>query len=294
MLNNPKVSVCVMTYNHENLIKNCLDSLIHQKCDFDFEIIIGEDCSTDNTRAIVQDYAKKYPGIVKLLLHEENVGGEKNYLLVHEAATGEYICNMDGDDFALPGKLQAQADFMDKTPDCNIAFHRVNYLYPDGSVKEDNINYQSIKNGFRRRNLLQYMAVATHSSKMYRKNNRQFEMPDFIVSDFYMNVEQVLENKAYYINDEIYGVYRVGIGQSTQSKDFMKRLVDQTLKFFLLKYPENKAYINALYLLLLVADIRNYRNPIIHLKGWVRSFSIYSVFLFFKNLDTIKMFKTAK
>ena len=294
MSNNPKVSVCVMTYNHENLIRGCLDSLVSQECDFDFEIIIGEDCSTDSTRKIVQEYANKYPVIIKLLLHEKNVGGEKNYLLVHAAATGEYICNMDGDDLALPGKLQAQADFMDETPDCNIAFHRVKYLYPDGSVKDDNVNYQSIKNGFHRKNLLQYMAVATHSSKMYRSSIKEFDMPSFVVSDFYMNVEQVQDNKAYYIGDKVYGVYRVGIGQSTKSKVFMKELVDQTLQCFLYKYPENKAYISALYFLLLIADLKNNRNPVVHFNGWVKSFTINSVFLFIRNWSIIKMFKTVK
>lgn len=294
MTNSPKVSVCVMTYNHEKLIRGCLDSLLAQECNFDFEIIVGEDCSTDNTRSIVQEYANKYPSIIRLLLHKKNIGGEQNYLLVHAAAVGEYICNMDGDDFALPGKLQAQASFMDKTPDCNIVFHRVQYLYPDGSLKNDNINYQRIKNGFNRKNLLQYMAVATHSSKMYRRNIKEFDIPNFIVSDFYMNVEQIKDKKAFYVNDQVYGVYRVGIGQSTNGRKFMNNLVDETLQHFLQKYPEYKTYINALYLLLFIADLKNRRDPRLHFLGWFKSFSIKSILLFIKNKNIIKMFKTVK
>ncbi|MDE1211677.1 glycosyltransferase family 2 protein [Vibrio aestuarianus] len=170
MANNPKVSVCVMTYNQEDFIAECLDSILSQECDFDFEVIVGEDCSTDNTRSVVQEYTNKYPDVIRLLLHDENIGGEENYLLVHAAANGKYVCDMDGDDLALPGKLQAQADFMDKTPDCNIAFHRVELLYPDGSTKDDAINYQRIEKGFYKKDILEYMAVAMHSSKMYRNS----------------------------------------------------------------------------------------------------------------------------
>ena len=69
-----KVSVCVVTYNQEKYIAECLDSLVSQETDFKFEIIVGEDCSTDGTRAIVQQYVDKYPDIVKPIFHDQNVG----------------------------------------------------------------------------------------------------------------------------------------------------------------------------------------------------------------------------
>ena len=72
-----KVSVCVITFNHKHYIKRCLDSILNQEVKFDFEVIIGDDCSTDGTRNIVQEYAKNYPEIIKLRLQGQNSGGTK-------------------------------------------------------------------------------------------------------------------------------------------------------------------------------------------------------------------------
>jgi glycosyltransferase involved in cell wall biosynthesis len=287
----PKVSVCVTTYNQEKYIAQCLESLVTQNCDFDFEVIVGEDCSTDNTREIVRQYAERYPIIIKPLFHKENVGGEKNYLLVHEQAKGNYICIVDGDDYALPGKLQAQVDFMDKTPDCNICFHRVKVLFPDGTIKDDLIDYEKIKDGFDRRDLLQYMAVATHSSKMYRNQLKYFELPDFTVSDFYMNVEQIQNKKAYFINNEFYGFYRVGVGQSTNAKASIVHMIERTLSFFIKKYPKEKKYINSLFLFLFLADFKNKRDYKLYMYGWLKSFNFLSIFILLKGLKTRKIFR---
>ncbi|MBF4424274.1 hypothetical protein L9W76_00240 [Vibrio aestuarianus] len=119
-------------------------------------------------------------------------------------------------------------------------------------------------------------------------------MPSFVVSDFYMNVEQIQDKKAYYISDQLYGVYRVGIGQSTSSKDFMTKLVTETLEYFLHKYPEEKTHINSLYLFLFLADLKNRREFTSHMRGWLKSFSVKSILLVIKNWKIRKMFRTAK
>ena len=109
----PKMSVCVITYNQERYIGQCLQSLVEQKTDFDFEVIVGDDCSTDGTLAVVQEFVNRYPDIVRTILQPTNTGGSKNYLQVHAAAIGTYVAHVDGDDYALPGKLQAQAEVLE-------------------------------------------------------------------------------------------------------------------------------------------------------------------------------------
>jgi glycosyltransferase involved in cell wall biosynthesis len=210
MINNPKVSVTLMTYNQKDYIKQCIDSLVRQECSFKFEIIVGDDASTDGTSNIVREYASKYPDIIVPLIQEKNLGPHGNFLSIINLTKGEYIAHMDGDDYALPGKLQAQADFMDKTPDCNICFHRVSGLYIDGTISDDLIDYEKIKKGFTRSDILMYMAVAANSSKMYKKEIKNFELPDFNTLDFYANIEQIEDKKAYFVNNNIYGVYRIG------------------------------------------------------------------------------------
>ena len=288
---NPKVSVCITTYNHENYIANCLDSIVNQECDFDFEIIIGDDCSTDNTQLIIEEYVSKYPKIIKPIFREKNIGGEKNYLDVHNNILGEYICHVDGDDYLLPGKLKNQVDFMDKTPDCNISFHRIRILSPDGNIKDDLVEYEKVKDGFERKDLLLYMAVATHSSKMYRKDVSSFKIPPFTVSDFYMNVEQLKNQKAYYINNNCYGVYRSGIGQSTNSKENIKDMIYDTLNYFLEKYPKDKKYINVQFLIIFLVELKNKRSSLKYFYGFIKSFCFESIFISINTWPIRKMFK---
>ena len=84
--NEIKVSVCVLTYNQEKYIRQCLQSIVDQKTDFKFDLIVSDDCSTDSTRAIVQEFEERYPNIVKPILHKKNIGAYKNYFSAHQQA----------------------------------------------------------------------------------------------------------------------------------------------------------------------------------------------------------------
>jgi len=108
------VSVCMITYNHENFIREAIEGVLMQKTDFPIELIIGEDCSTDNTRSIVLEYASKYPEIIRPLLPEKNLGVMKNFIETLLAAIGKYIALCEGDDYWTdPYKLQKQVDFLE-------------------------------------------------------------------------------------------------------------------------------------------------------------------------------------
>jgi len=112
--NKPLVSVCMITYNHENLIKNAIEGILMQKTSFPVELIIGEDCSTDNTRKIVEDYVEKYPEIIFAQYSEKNLGMINNFLNVLQAARGKYIALCEGDDYWIdPYKLQKQVDLLE-------------------------------------------------------------------------------------------------------------------------------------------------------------------------------------
>ncbi len=117
----PKVSVIVLTYNQEKLIGRTLDSILAQKCDFPFEIIVGEDCSTDGTLAVCRDYEARYPGIIRLFANNPNKGLLDNYYDCILQARGEYLADCGGDDFWIdPYKLQKEADILDSDPEITI------------------------------------------------------------------------------------------------------------------------------------------------------------------------------
>lgn len=120
----PKLSVCVVTYNQEKYIAQALDSFLAQKTDFPFQVIVGDDASTDGTPAILREYAEKYPDIIKPILHEKNRGPIHNSLSVYDAAKTDYVAICDGDDYWIDeNKLQKQVDFLETHPHFSICYH---------------------------------------------------------------------------------------------------------------------------------------------------------------------------
>ena len=130
----PKVSVSMLTYNHEKFIAQAIESVLMQKTNFDYELIIGEDCSTDSTRAIVMDYQRRYPDKIRALLPEKNSGMFQNSLATQRACVGQYTASLEGDDYwTSPNKLQKQVDFLELHHDCSLCFHGVEVRYDNGS-----------------------------------------------------------------------------------------------------------------------------------------------------------------
>lgn len=118
------VSVCCITYNHEKYIAQALEGFLMQKTNFKFEILIGEDKSTDGTRAIIETYCKQYPGMIKLITHDVNIGAIRNQIGVLTQAKGKYVAMCDGDDFWTDAsKLQKQVDFLESNDDYVICCH---------------------------------------------------------------------------------------------------------------------------------------------------------------------------
>jgi glycosyltransferase involved in cell wall biosynthesis len=98
-----------VTYNHERWISQAIDSIVVQECPFDYELVIGEDCSNDATRAIVLDYQRRYPHLIRVIYSDCNVGAAANHGRVVAAARGEFLAFCEGDDYwCHPGKLAAQ------------------------------------------------------------------------------------------------------------------------------------------------------------------------------------------
>jgi glycosyltransferase involved in cell wall biosynthesis len=125
-----KLSVVTVTYNHERFIAQAIESILAQNVNFDYEIVIGEDCSTDGTRAVVEEFHRRYPDRIRLLLRERNVGSQRNFIETVEACRGEYVAFLDGDDYwTATDKLQKQVDFLDTHPDRAICCGRARAVY---------------------------------------------------------------------------------------------------------------------------------------------------------------------
>ena len=129
------VSVIMTTYNHERYIAHAIESVLRQQTDFRIEIVIGEDCSTDRTRAIAEDYAQQYPEAIRIVTSEENVGWRKNYRRTIAAARGKYIALLDGDDyFTHRKKLQMQVDLLEAHPEVGMCYGRSERVDEAGNI----------------------------------------------------------------------------------------------------------------------------------------------------------------
>lgn len=119
-----KVSVLIKAYNHEPFIARAIDSALQQRTAFAYEIVVGEDCSTDGTRGVLQTLAATYPDRIRLLLRERNLGNIRNLTDTLQACRGEYVALLDGDDYwTSPVKLQQQVAYLDAHPDFSSCAH---------------------------------------------------------------------------------------------------------------------------------------------------------------------------
>ena len=133
-----KLSVAIITYNHEEYIGQAIESILAQNVNFEYEIVIGEDCSTDGTRAVIAAFHRRYPERIKLLFRDQNVGVMRNFTGTIETCYGEYLALLEGDDYWITtGKLQKQIDFLDAHPECAICCGRARALYEAGTQNFD-------------------------------------------------------------------------------------------------------------------------------------------------------------
>lgn len=115
------ISIVIPSYNRADTVGQTIDSILAQKVDADIEIVIGDDCSTDNAREVLTRYKEQHPDVIKLLLHEQNMGLGANWATCVKACKGKYICNCDNDDYwHNEHKLQIQLDYMESHPESNI------------------------------------------------------------------------------------------------------------------------------------------------------------------------------
>lgn len=210
------VSVGVITYNQKKYIKQCLDSILMQKTNFKFEVLINDDCSTDGTKEIVQDYVQKYPDIIKPTFQTENQYSKGKSIVsnfIFPRVRGKYFAICDGDDYWTdPQKLQKQYDFLENHLDYTVCFHLVNVIFDGYNLKSYTYPTENqIKQGFTFDNLIKYNFIQTNSV-MYRWGFAGMDVHTFfpngiLPEDWYIHLLHAKNGKIGFLN-EIMSVYR--------------------------------------------------------------------------------------
>lgn len=249
--NKPKVSVCVVTYNQEQYIRQCLQSIVDQITDFDFEIIVGDDGSTDDTQRIVHEFSANHPELFRLLFHPKNIGAAFNYARTHEVAAGEYVAHIDGDDLMLPNKLQRQVDAFEANSGCIMVTHDMHIINGDGSINKR--TFKKHKAGINTLwDLYNVLPFFAHSSKMVKRDVELNVLPliENNTLDIELHVMMAERGNIFHI-DEPLGQYRTGIGVSSASKKSVNPiLVEGAQRIFeraIKKHPKQVGLLKKIY-----------------------------------------------
>lgn len=207
------VSVVVTSYNHEKYIAQCLESILSQIGDLQVEIIVGDDCSEDSTRAIAQQFKEKYPEVISLLPLGQNLGITKNLKRCLDICSGDYIAICEGDDYWTdPYKLQKQRDFLEEHKDCPMCFSAVMlYLEDTNTFIPHNDQAQLKKDFITTEDLIERNYIGNFSCCMYRKDIVE-RLPqgifDLFIADWMFNIACSQMGKIGFIH-EIMSVYRL-------------------------------------------------------------------------------------
>ena len=204
----PKVSVAIITYNQRHFIPETLQSVLEQDYD-DFEVVVADDGSTDGSQALLLDYQRRYPDIIKLVFSEQNQGITKNCNKAFFACTGEYIAWLGGDDLFYPGKLKAQVAALEANKDCTLCHHPLRVFESDSGKALDILGVSHLPKRSLSEVLWVGLGVAA-SSVMVRRRFCPvdgFDETIPVASDSLFWLETLYHGPALYI-DGIYGGYR--------------------------------------------------------------------------------------
>jgi glycosyltransferase involved in cell wall biosynthesis len=206
-----KLTVVMTTYNHESYIAHAIESVLLQQVNFEFEVVIIEDFSTDNTREIVTDYQRKHPELIKLVLPDRNMNDSRNFAQAVEMAQSQYIALLEGDDYwTSPHKLQKQVDFLDQRQECAVCFHNAMMHFDDGISAPRPFNPAGQKTISTLEDILPGNFLAT-CSVMFRQGLFK-KFPEWFFTlpfgDWPLHILNAQHGKIGYI-DEIMSVYRV-------------------------------------------------------------------------------------
>lgn len=196
-----KVSVIVVSYNQEETISKALDSILCQKTNFDFKVIVADDSSTDKTAGIISEYALRYPEIVVPILREKNLGSDFNMQGALEKAKGEYLAFCDGDDYWCDdSKLQIAVDVLDNNMDCILFVHNTLLHRKKENTKENIVSHSCADNLSNNRFTIG-QSFYTHTSALVCRN---IELP--IERDTFKYCYLLSKGFGYY-HDQIMSVY---------------------------------------------------------------------------------------
>lgn len=218
-----KLTIVTTTYNQEKYIGEAIDGMLMQKTNFPYQIVISNDCSTDNTLKVLNEYKKKYPEKIKIINNQKNLGAMGNFInTLDQIKDTEYVALCDGDDFWTDeNKLQKQVDFLDANKDFNICFHKAKLFYENNEKEESIIPAEAPEISTIEELVNSNYIVANSVVYRWKFNDRSLKdiFPDNIVpGDYYIHLLHAEDGKIKMMN-EVMSAYRRHSGGMWWSND---------------------------------------------------------------------------
>jgi glycosyltransferase involved in cell wall biosynthesis len=229
----PAVSVVLRTYNHGRFIAQAIESVLIQRTPFRFELVIGEDCSTDETRRIVSAYADEHPELIKVVLPERNVGHGEILRRALAEAGAPLIAYLDGDDYwSSPLKLARQVEFLAANPECASCFHDVSLIYDEAGLPSGTVSPGFAERLFSLEQILMECFVPA-PSMMFRREVLERLQPEVFDSswiDWWIHIRAAELGPIGYLPEAL-AVYRVHRGGMFSALDRVSQL-EEDVRFY--------------------------------------------------------------
>lgn len=211
----PTLSVFMLAYNHEPYIAQAIQSILDQKTDLDFELVIGEDCSKDRTRAIILEFKEKYPEKIRVIENTTNVGMHENFLRTLFSCRGKYLCICEGDDYwNNPDKINLQYQFLESNPEyVLVCGNHTRYIQNTQQFERGNPATEP-DHDIAFEKLIKFNCITTATIMFRNVLKREDFAPDFfsiISCDWYMYMKLLKHGKIRYVNQNL-AVYRINEG----------------------------------------------------------------------------------
>lgn len=239
-----KISICCLCYNHSEYLEKALESFLFQKGEFEMEIVIFDDCSTDNSREIINKYKEKYPAIIEVIYPEKNVYSQGKIALfdIVNMATGKYLAFCEGDDYWIDDeKLSKQVQYLKNNTDLELVFHPALTLYEPAVIKDENYGYygeQDGKHSFR--DILavsgSYMPMASIFAKKSAFTNWLNEYPEFFSRNMWHSTIQILaayKGGAGYLPEKMSIYRKMHVGSWSHNMSRSSNAVETDFKGFI-------------------------------------------------------------
>lgn len=242
MMNNSNImlSIVMLTYNFKEYVSDAIKSIVEQKHNYSYELLISDDCSSDGTQDIIKQFQEKYPNIIKPVFNKNNLGAMNNFSSTFERIQGKYIMLCSGDDYWLPGKIQKQIDFLENNHSFDVCYSKAQMLLNNNLTENEIGEDYKNKTEIFENNFIPALTLCIRSDffNKYLNEIKPFSM-NWAMEDYPFNIYSLYTTNVFFMNERL-AVYRVINGSVSHKNNLKKQYLFEENTYSIKKYFSQK------------------------------------------------------